>query len=103
MGQMGGGMPAGGAAAGGQPAAQAEEVKEEPKEKTHYDVELSSFDAATKVKLIKELRAALGLGLKEAKETVESAPTWIKKELAKDEAEALKEKLEALGGAVRLA
>jgi|TARA_B110000285_G_C14976369_1_gene539178 ribosomal protein L7/L12 len=41
--------------------------------------------------------------LKEAKETVESAPTWIKKELVKDEAEAMKEKLEALGGKIRLA
>ena len=100
MGQMGGGMPGGGAPAGGQAAAAeaapAEEVA--PQEKTHYDVELTAFDAATKVKLIKELRAALGLGLKEAKETVESAPCWIKKELAKADAEELKEKLEALGG-----
>ena len=73
------------------------------KEKTHYDVELESFEAATKVKLIKEIRALLGLGLKEAKETVESAPTWIKKELIKDEAESMKEKLEALGAKIRLA
>jgi len=50
---------------------------------------LSAFDAATKIKLIKEVRATLGLGLKEAKETVESAPCWIQKELVKDEAEAL--------------
>ena len=41
--------------------------------------------------------------MKEAKETVESAPTWIKKELIKDEAEEMKEKLEALGGKIRLA
>ena len=76
---------------------------EVPKEKTHYDVELQEFDAATKIKLIKEVRAILGLGLKEAKETVESAPCWLKKELIKDEAESLKEKLESLGAKVRLA
>ena len=105
MGMMGGG--GGGAApvqAGGQQEAAAEEVKEEAaKEKTHYDVELTEFDAATKIKLIKEVRATLGLGLKEAKETVESAPTWLKKELVKEEAEKLKESLEKLGGKVRLA
>jgi large subunit ribosomal protein L7/L12 len=101
MGGMGGGAPAAGGAAA---AAPVEEVKVEvPKEKTHYDVELQEFDAATKIKLIKEVRAILGLGLKEAKETVESAPCWLKKELIKDEAESLKEKLESLGAKVRLA
>ena len=100
MGGMGGG---GGAAPAGGAPAEAEAEPEAEKEKTHYDVELESFDAATKVKLIKEIRALLGLGLKEAKETVESSPTWIKKELIKDEAEAMKEKLEALGAKVRLA
>ena len=72
------------------------------KEKTHYDVELTEFDAAQKVKLIKEVRAALGLGLKEAKETVESSPTWLLKDFKKEDAEALKEKLESVGGKVRL-
>jgi large subunit ribosomal protein L7/L12 len=102
MGSMGGG---GAPAAGGAAAAVEEATVEEaaPVEKTHYDVELSAFDAATKIKLIKEIRATLGLGLKEAKETVESAPTWIQKELVKDEADALKVKLEALGATVRLA
>jgi len=60
-------------------------------------VELSSFDAAQKIKLIKEIRAYLGLGLKEAKECVESSPTWLKKELIKEEAEEMKAKLEGLG------
>lgn len=102
MGMMGGG--GGGAAQPAAAAAAVEEVKEEVvKEKTHYDVELSAFDAATKIKLIKEVRATLGLGLKEAKETVESAPTWLMKELAKEDAEALKAKLEGLGATVRLA
>jgi len=104
MGQMGGGGGGGAPAAGGEAAkAEAEPEVEVPVEKTHYDVELSAFDAATKIKLIKEVRATLGLGLKEAKETVESAPTWIQKELVKDEAEELKKKLEALGATVRLA
>ena len=100
MGGMGGG--GGAAPADGAPAEAAAEPEVE-KEKTHYDVELEGFEAATKVKLIKEIRALLGLGLKEAKETVESSPTWIKKELIKEEAEAMKEKLEALGGKIRLA
>jgi len=105
MGQMGGGGGGGAPAAAGGEAAAAEAPVEDaaPVEKTHYDVELSAFDAATKIKLIKEVRASLGLGLKEAKETVESSPTWIMKELVKDEAEALKTKLEALGATIRLA
>lgn len=101
MGGGGGGAPAAQAAGGAAEAAPAEDAA--PKEKTHYDVELTEFDAATKVKLIKEVRGILGLGLKEAKECVESAPTWLKKELVKDEAEKLKETLEAVGGKVRLA
>lgn len=105
MGQMGGGGFGGGAPAAGGAAEEAEAAPEEeiPKEKTHYDVELTAFDAATKIKLIKEVRAMLGLGLKEAKEVVETVPSWLKKDLAKDDAEALKEKLESLGGTVRLA
>ena len=62
---MGGGAaPAGGAAEG----AAEEKKEEEVKEKTHFDIELAKFDAASKIKLIKEVRAMLGLGLKEAKE-----------------------------------
>jgi len=49
--------------------------KEEIKvEKTHFDVELSKFDTASKIKVIKEIRAILGLGLKEAKDLVEASP-----------------------------
>ena len=105
MGMMGGGAPAAGGAAAPVEGGEADEAKEkeEPKEKTHFDVELQAFDAATKIKLIKEVRALLGLGLKEAKETVEGAPSWLKKDLKKEEAEALKEKLESLGGTIRLA
>ena len=103
MGQMGGGGGGAPAAAGAAAVEEAPVEEAAPVEKTHYDVELSAFDAATKIKLIKEVRAVLGLGLKEAKETVESSPTWIQKELVKEEAESLKAKLEALGATVRLA
>lgn len=99
---MGGG---GGAAAPvegqGDQAAAAEEVKVE--EKTHFDIELTKFEASGKIKIIKEIRGLFGLGLKEAKELVESAPVWIKKESKKEEAEDLKEKLTALGAEIRLA
>lgn len=107
MGMMGGGMGGGAAPAQQAPAGGAAEAApaaaEAPKEKTHYDVELQAFDAASKIKLVKEVREFTKLGLKEAKDLVESAPCWLKKELVKDEAEALKAKLEAVGATVRLA
>ena len=105
-----GGTPTmtGGASAGAstdQAAAAKKEVPkvEVPKEKSHYDIELSKFDAAKKILLIKEVRAILGLGLKEAKELVESAPCWIKKEVKKEDAEKLVEKLKELGGECKMA
>lgn len=64
---------------------------------------MSGYDAASKIKVIKEIRAIFTLGLKEAKETVESSPVWLKKEVAKEEAEALAEKLGAVGATIRLA
>lgn len=97
---------------GGAPAQQAatetktEEAKpkeEEKKEKSHYDIELTKFDAAKKINLIKEVRGILNLGLKEAKELVEGAPVWLKKEVAKEDAEKLVEKLKELGAECRLA
>ena len=103
MGMMGGGgaVQQGGAPA--QEAAPAEEKKEEPAaEKTHFDVELSKFDAAAKIKVIKEIRGIMGLGLKEAKELVEGAPAWIGKELKKEDAEAMMEKLKAVGAECRM-
>ena len=62
---------------------------------------MTSF-GANKVAVIKAVRAATGLGLKEAKEVVESAPKAIKEGLGKDEAEALKAELEAAGAEVEL-
>lgn len=64
---------------------------------------MTKFDAAKKIGLIKEMRVMFNLGLKEAKEMVEGAPVWIKKEVAKEEAEKLAEKIKELGGECRLA
>merc|ERR1711907_274890 len=88
-------MPAGGAA----PAAAAEEAAEE---KTSFDVVLSGFDAAAKIKVIKEIRGITSLGLKEAKELVENAPKTLKDGISKEEAEEIKTKIEAVGGKVEL-
>lgn len=67
-----------------------------------FDLKLASFDAAAKIKVIKEVRSILGLGLKEAKEMVESAPVIIQKGLKPENAEELKTKLEAVGAQVEL-
>ena len=70
-------------------------------EKTEFDVELTSF-GEKKMDVIKLAKNELGLGLKEAKEKVESAPTIIKEAAAKDEAEALKAKFEEVGATITL-
>jgi len=70
-------------------------------EQTEFDVVMTSF-GANKVSVIKAVRGATGLGLKEAKELVESAPKAIKEGIAKDEAEALKTTLEEAGAEVEL-
>ena len=86
------------AAAGAAPAdagaAQAEE-------KTDFDVILAGA-GDQKIKVIKEIRAITALGLKEAKELVESAPQPIKEGVTKEEAQEIKEKIEAVGGSVEL-
>ncbi len=84
------------AAAG--PGAGAEEAAEE---KTVFDVILASF-GEKKINVIKEVRAITGLGLKEAKDLVESAPAAIKEKVLKDEADAIKAKLEDAGATVEL-
>ena len=70
-------------------------------EQTEFDVVLSSF-GEKKVPVIKAVRAMTGLGLKEAKDLVESAPVPIKEGVAKDEAEELKKQLEDVGGTVEV-
>jgi large subunit ribosomal protein L7/L12 len=69
-------------------------------EKTEFDVILDSFDAASKIKVLKAVREATGLGLGEAKALVEAAPKAVKEGIAKDEAEALKKTIEEAGGKV---
>ena len=79
-------------------AAAAEVVEE----KTEFDVILAGFDAAAKIKVIKVVREVTGLGLAEAKAVVEGAPKALKEGVSKDEAEALKAKLEENGAKVEL-
>ncbi len=80
-----------GAAAGGEAA----------EEQTEFNVVLVAF-GEKKINVIKEVRAATGLGLKEAKDLVEAAPTAVKESVSKDEAEELKGKLEAVGATVEI-
>jgi len=82
-----------GPAAGGEAAA--------AEEQTEFDVVMTSF-GANKVAVIKAVRGATGLGLKEAKEVVESAPKAIKEGVSKEEAEALKKELEEAGAEVEV-
>jgi len=70
-------------------------------EQTEFDVVMTSF-GANKVSVIKAVRAATGLGLKEAKALVESAPTPVKEAASKDEAEELKKQLEEAGASVEI-
>ena len=70
-------------------------------EQTEFDVVLTSF-GSSKVPVIKAVREITGLGLKEAKDLVESAPANIKEAVANDEAEELKSKLEAVGASVEI-
>ncbi|XP_022736936.1 uncharacterized protein LOC111289850 [Durio zibethinus] len=71
---------------------------EEKKEKTAFDVKLEKFDAAAKIKVIKEVRAFTSLGLKEAKDLVEKVPVLLKQGITKEEANAIIEKIKAAGG-----
>uniref|UniRef100_A0A7S2UEZ2 Large ribosomal subunit protein bL12 C-terminal domain-containing protein n=1 Tax=Attheya septentrionalis TaxID=420275 RepID=A0A7S2UEZ2_9STRA len=92
--------------AGGAPGTESGgDVAEEPEvveAKTAWDLKLMGYDAKSKIKVIKEVRATTGLGLKEAKELVEGAPKTVKKGIKLEEAEELKAKLEALGATIEL-
>jgi large subunit ribosomal protein L7/L12 len=80
------------------PAAAAEAVEE----KTEFDVILDGFDATAKIKVLKAVREATGLGLGEAKALVEAAPTPIKEGIPKGDAEAIKKAVEEVGGKVSI-
>jgi large subunit ribosomal protein L7/L12 len=85
-------MAAPGAAAGGEVA----------EEKTEFDVVLESYEASAKIKVLKAVREATGLGLGDAKAMVEAAPKAIKEGVSKDDAEALKKAIEEVGGKVTI-
>ena len=70
-------------------------------EKTEFDVILTSF-GEKKINVIKEIRGITGLGLKEAKEAVESAPKVVKEGVSKEEAEEIKKKLEEAGASAEI-
>ena len=84
--------PAAGGAAGGEAAAE---------EKTEFDVILTSF-GDKKINVIKEVRGITGLGLKEAKEFVESCPKAVKEGVSTEEAEEIKKKLEEAGSSAEI-
>ncbi len=86
---------AGPAAGGAAPAAAAAE-------KTEFDVVLESFAADKKIGVIKVVRAATGLGLKEAKDMVEAAPSKVKEGISKEDAEKLKKELEEAGAKIAI-
>ncbi len=92
MAMMAGGAPGNGAAAAAEPVA----------EKTAFDLKLEKFDPSKKIAVIKEIRSITGLGLKEAKAMVEGAPKVFKNDVAKAEAEQIRDKLKEIGGEVVL-
>jgi large subunit ribosomal protein L7/L12 len=86
------------ASAGVVMAAAAEAVEEQ----TEFDVILDGFDPAAKIKVLKAVREATGLGLGEAKALVEAAPKAVKEGISKGDAEALKKSIEEVGGKVSI-
>jgi large subunit ribosomal protein L7/L12 len=88
-----------GPAVAGAPAAAAAPAVEE---KTEFDVILAAVDPAKKINVIKVVRELTSLGLKEAKDLVEGAPKPIKEGVSKEEAEAVKKKLEEAGAKVEI-
>ena len=89
------------AAAVAAPAAASGDAAAPVEEKTEFDVILTSI-GEKKINVIKEVRAITGLGLKEAKEAVESAPKAIKEGVPKEESEEIKKKLEEAGASVEI-
>ena len=96
------GVDASAAAGGGMVMAAAPTAGEDVEEKTEFNVMLDEVPADKKIAILKIVRGLTGLGLKEAKELVESAPKLIQENLAKDAAEDAKKQIEEAGGKVSL-
>ncbi|MEK7284853.1 MAG: 50S ribosomal protein L7/L12 [Chloroflexota bacterium] len=95
------GVSAAPVAAAAAPAAGAPAAAEAAEEKTEFTVVLKEF-GASKINVIKTVREITGLGLKEAKDLVDGAPKAVKENIGKDEAEAIKKKLEDAGAVAEL-
>ncbi|KAE8655061.1 50S ribosomal protein L7/L12 [Hibiscus syriacus] len=76
--------------------------EDKKEEKMVFDVKLEGFDSAAKIKVIKEVREFTDLGLKEAKDLVEKAPTLLKKGITKEEAEKIIQKMKEVGAKVSM-
>ena len=96
------GVDASASLGGGMVMAAAPVAAEEIEEKTEFDVVLEEVTKAKKIAVLKVVRSITGLGLKEAKELVESAPKQIQEGVAKDAAEDIKKQIEDAGGTVAL-
>jgi large subunit ribosomal protein L7/L12 len=96
------GVDASASAGGGMMMAVAPTAAEEVEEKTEFNVMLDEVPADKKIAILKVVRGLTGLGLKEAKELVESAPKLVQEGLAKEAAEDAKTQIEAAGGKVSL-
>ena len=96
------GVDASAAAGGGVIMSAVSGVAEEVEEKTEFNLMLDEVPADKKIAVLKVVRGLTGLGLKEAKELVESAPKQVQEALAKDAAEDAKKQIEAAGGKASL-
>ena len=83
-------------------AGEENDVEQDVEVKTKFGVKLVGYDAQSKIKVIKQVRAIAGLGLKEAKELVESVPKFIAKDLSSEKADELKAQFEALGAQIEI-
>ena len=96
------GVDASASAGGGMVMAAAPAAAEEVEEKTEFDIILTEVPADKKIAILKIVRSLTGLGLKEAKDLVESAPKVVQEGATKDVAEDAKKQIEGVGGKVEL-
>ena len=99
MGGFGGG---GGAAAPAAAPVEEDEPAPKQEEKTLFNLKLKSIDAATKPKIIKEIKSMLGLSLVDSKKFVESAPKMMKESVPKEEGEKIQKTMKELGAEVEM-